>query len=61
MALGALIIKAQLGLTDEELVEQIKKNLYLQFLIGLESYQYAARLKQSVMVLFRKQMPVGGE
>jgi hypothetical protein len=29
MALGALIIKARLGLTDEELVEQIKENLYL--------------------------------
>jgi len=26
MALGALIIKARLGLTDEELVEQIKEN-----------------------------------
>ena len=35
MALGALIIKARLGLTDEELVEQIKENPYLQFFIGL--------------------------
>ncbi len=35
MALGDLIIKALLGLTDEELVEQIKENPYLQFLIGL--------------------------
>jgi hypothetical protein len=26
MALGALIIKARLSLTDEELVEQIKEN-----------------------------------
>jgi hypothetical protein len=30
-----LIIKACLGLTDEELVEQIKGNSYLQFFIGL--------------------------
>ena len=29
MALGALIIKARLNLTDEELVEQIKENPYL--------------------------------
>jgi IS5 family transposase len=29
MALGALIIKARLALTDEELVEQIKENPYL--------------------------------
>jgi len=32
MALGALIIKARLGLTDEELVEQIKENPYLALL-----------------------------
>ena len=37
MALGALIIKARLGLTDEELGEQIKENPYLQFFFGLES------------------------
>jgi IS5 family transposase len=29
MALGVLIIKARFGLTDEELVEQIKENLRL--------------------------------
>ncbi len=39
MALGALIIKARLGITDEELVEQIKENPYLQFFIGLEGFQ----------------------
>ena len=33
MALGALIIKARLGLADEELVEQIRENPYLQFFI----------------------------
>jgi hypothetical protein len=38
MALGALIIKARLGLTDEELVEQIKENPYLQFFLGLEVF-----------------------
>ena len=50
MALGALIIKARLGLTDEELVEQIKENLYLQFFIGLEGYQYSAPFDPSIMV-----------
>jgi transposase, IS5 family len=40
MAFGALIIKARLCLTDEDLVEQIKGNLYLQFIIGLEGFQY---------------------
>jgi IS5 family transposase len=31
MALGALIIKARLGLMDEELIKQIKENPSLQF------------------------------
>jgi len=35
-----LFIKARLGLTDEELVEQIKENPYLQFFIGLGAIQY---------------------
>ena len=57
MALGAFIIKARLGLTDEELVEQIKENPYLQFFIGLESYQYSAPFDPSMMVYFRKRLP----
>ena len=57
MALGALIIKARLGLTDEELVEQIKENPYLQFFIGLEGFQFSAPFDPSMMVDFRKRLP----
>jgi IS5 family transposase len=57
IALGALIIKARLGLTDEELVEQIKENPHLQFFIGLEDFQYAAPFDPSMMVYFRKWLP----
>jgi IS5 family transposase len=57
MALGALIIKARLDLTDEELVEQIKENPYLQFFIGLESFQYSVPFDPSMMVYFRKRLP----
>jgi len=39
MALGALIIKARMGLTDEKMVEQIKENPYLEFFIGREAFQ----------------------
>ena len=52
MALGALFIKARLNLTDEELVEQIKENPYLQFFIGLEAFEYAAPFDPS-MAFFR--------
>jgi hypothetical protein len=57
MALGALIIKARLGLTDEELVEQIKENPYLQFFIGLEAFQFSAPFDPSMTVYFRKRLP----
>lgn len=57
MALGALIIKARLGLTDEELVEQIKENPYLQFFIGLKAFQDSAPFDPSMMVYFRKRLP----
>ncbi len=53
MLLGALIIKAWLTLTDEELVQQIKQNPYLKFFIGLEPFEYAARLDPSMMAYFR--------
>lgn len=37
MALGALIIKEKLGISDRETVEQIKENPYLQYFIGMSS------------------------
>ncbi len=57
LALGALIIKARLAITDEELVEQIKENPYLQFFIGLEVFQFSAPFDPSMMVYFRKRLP----
>jgi hypothetical protein len=57
MALGALIIKARLGLTDEDLVEQIKENPYLQFFMGLEAFQTSAPFEPSLMVYFRRRLP----
>ena len=50
MALGPLIIKARLSLTDKELIEQIKENPYLQFFIGLEGFQASAPFDPSMMV-----------
>ncbi|CAK6686852.1 hypothetical protein ICNINCKA_00084 [Synechococcus sp. CBW1107] len=54
MALGALIIKERLQVTDEELVEQIKENPYLQFFFGLEGFRFEAPLDPSMMVYFRR-------
>jgi hypothetical protein len=56
MALGALIIKAKLDLTDEETVEQIRENRYLQYFIGLEGYTDEAPFDSSMMVHFRRRL-----
>ena len=42
MALGSLIIKEKLGISDQETLEQIRKNPYIQYFIGLKSYQNKA-------------------
>jgi transposase, IS5 family len=59
MALGALIIKEKLGVSDDETVEQIKENPYLQYFIGLENYQHEAPFDGSMLTHFRKRLNHG--
>ena len=54
VALGALLIKERLGLTDRETVEAIQENPYLQFFIGQEEFSQERPFDASVMVDFRK-------
>ncbi len=54
MALGALIIKEKLGISDREKVEKIKENPYLQYFIGLEFYNNQAPFDASMLVNFRE-------
>ena len=56
IALGALIIKEKLGISDRETVEQIQENPYLQYFIGRISYQNKAPFDPSMMVHFRKRI-----
>jgi IS5 family transposase len=56
MALGALIIKEKLGISDRETVEQIKENPYLQFFIGISSYSNEAPFDASMLVHFRERI-----
>ena len=58
MALGALIIKEKLGLTDEEVVEHIRETPYLQYLVGMEGYQDKEPFEASMMVHFRKRISI---
>ena len=54
LALGALILKERLGVTDRELVEQIAENPYLQYFLGLTTYQHEAPFHHSLLTTFRK-------
>jgi hypothetical protein len=56
MALGSLLVQQLLVTSDEETLEQIKENPYLQFFIGLYEYQRVAPFDSSMMTLFRKRI-----
>ena len=53
IAYGALLIKEQLGITDEETVEQITENPYLQYFLGLRELLEKPLFDPSMMVHFR--------
>jgi hypothetical protein len=54
LAFGALIVKERLGVTDRELVAQIAENPYLQYFLGLTTYQDEAPFHHSLLTTFRK-------
>ncbi len=56
MALGSLIIKEILRISDRETVEQIKENPYLQYFIGLEVYENEEAFDASLLVHFRQRI-----
>ena len=56
MALGALIIKEKLGISDRETIEQIRDNPYLQYFIGMSNYSNEAPFEASIMVYFRERI-----
>jgi transposase, IS5 family len=56
MALGALIIKKKLGISNRETVEQIRENPYLQYFIGQLSYSNELAFDPSLLVHFRQRI-----
>ena len=60
VALGALIIKERLRLTDRETVETIGENPYLQFFIGNGEFSLERPFDASLMVDFRKRFGEDG-
>ena len=56
VALGALIVKERLGTSDEETVEQIRENPYLQYFLGFKEYMDKAPFHPTMFVHFRKRI-----
>jgi hypothetical protein len=57
MALASLIIKERLQLSDEECVEQILENPYLQYFCGFKQFITEAPFHSTMFVHFRKRLP----
>ena len=56
LALGALIIKEKLALSDEETVQQVRENPYLQYFLGFHEYRDAPPFDASMMTHFRQRL-----
>ena len=54
MAVGSLMLREKLQLSDEELVQQIRENHYLQYFLGFKSYQDEQPFDPSVLTKWRK-------
>ena len=54
IAVGSLIIKERLGLTDDETRDQIIENPYLQYFLGYDQYTTQPPFDQSSLTRFRK-------
>ena len=53
IAFGALYIKAHCHLTDEETVENLQENAYMQYFVGLHAFHPEPLFEASMMVNFR--------
>jgi transposase, IS5 family len=56
VALGSLLVKERQGYSDEELVESIRENPYLQFFIGFREYRNELPFHPTLLVDFRKRL-----
>jgi hypothetical protein len=54
VALGTLIIKTKLGVSDEETVHQIAENPYLQYFLGFPRFKEGLPFADSLITHFRK-------
>ena len=56
MAMGALLIKEILGLSDRAVVDAVSENPYLQYFLGFKHFQTEPPFNASLMTYFRKRL-----
>ena len=59
LVIGAVIVKHKLCLSDEETIEQIRENPYLQYFVGLPTFQTDPPFVPSLFVDIRRRMGSG--
>lgn len=58
IVIGAIIIKYKKGLSDEETIEEIKENPYLQYFIGYEEFSHKPPFDPSLFVTLRERLGI---
>ena len=56
MIVGAMIVKHKLGLSDQETIDIIRENLYMQYLCGLSEFTDKPIFDSSLFVTIRKRI-----
>lgn len=56
-ALGCLIVKEEMKLSDRDTVTLIRENPYIQYFLGCDHYNYDLSLDASLLTHFRKRFP----
>ena len=56
LVIGALIIKHMQGLSDEETIQTIRENPYMQYFLGYSKYTYERPFDPSLFVTIRKRI-----
>lgn len=57
VAMGALILKEILGLSDRAMVDAVNENPYLQYFLGFKHFQTEPPFNASLLTHFRKRLP----
>jgi hypothetical protein len=58
MVIGALIVKHRMSLSDEETIEMIRENPYIQYFVGLTKFSNVPVFDSGLFVSIRKRLGV---